>query len=838
VIEFFSREIRNPDERLLAIARIIGGQLGQFIERKRTEENLAEAARVQQALYAFVERRHRAESLTEIYDSALEGILAALRCQRASILLFDDSGVMRFVASKGLSREYCQAVEGHSPWKINQRNPEPLCIDDIEKAAMSDSLKETVKREGIRALAFVPLVSSDELMGKFMAYFDEPHRFSGGEVELSLTIARQLASGIERNRAENAVRANERRFRQMIDVLPFAIYTTDAEGRITHFNPAAVELSGRTPELNSDQWCVSWKLYRPDGAPLPHNECPMAVALKTGRSIRGEEIIAERPEGKRIRVTPYPTPLRDAEGRIIGGINMLVDITEHREAETARVLLGAIVDSSDDAIISKNLNGIIMSWNKSAERLFGYTAAEAIGQSITMLIPADRQNEEPQILERLKRGERVDHYETVRVCKDGSTREISLTISPVKDADGRVVGASKIARDITERKRSEAALRASQQHLELISNAVPALISYIDHDRRYRTCNRAYTDWFGMPAENIVGKPAREVLGEEAWAVLEPRIDSAFAGETVEFESEVNYRSVGRRWIHAVYTPDRDAQGRVMGLVVMVNDMTDRKKADEALREAHTLLADKAKHLETLVQERTAKLKETVTELETFSYSVSHDLRSPLRAMQAYAGIVAESAASKLSSQETEYLRRINRAALRLDRLTQDVLAYSRVARDAISLQPVNLEKLIYDVIDQYPQIQEHRSHIVIQSPLLVVLAHESSLAQSVSNLLSNALKFVPSGVSPKIHVWTENARLDSHPAAKLVVQDNGIGIAPEHADRIFQMFGRVHSDKAYPGTGIGLTIVKKAIERMGGMVGYESHVGKGSRFWMVLKRA
>jgi PAS domain S-box-containing protein len=251
------------------------------------------------------------------------------------------------------------------------------------------------------------------------------------------------------------LRDRERRFREMIDAIPAAVYTTDAEGRITHFNPAAVEFSGRTPELGTDRWCVSWKLYHPDGTPMPHDECPMAIALKEGRIVRGAEALIERPDGTRRWFAPYPTPLRDAEGRIVGGINMLVDITERKTAEETRARLASIVETSDDAIVSKSLDGIIATWNRSAERLFGYTSEEAIGQPITMLIPPDRLQEEPEILARLKQGEHVDHFETVRVRKDGSPLEVSLTISPIRDERGAVIGASKIARDIAESKSSQ-----------------------------------------------------------------------------------------------------------------------------------------------------------------------------------------------------------------------------------------------------------------------------------------------------------------------------------------------------------------------------------------------
>jgi len=367
----------------------------------------------------------------------------------------------------------------------------------------------------------------------------------------------------------------------MVDALAAAVYATDARGRLTYFNQAAVRLFGRVPELGTDSWCVTWKLFLPDGTPLPHPQCPLALALRGEDIPSGTECIAERPDGSRFWFTAYPTMVRDAEGRITGGINLLIDIsdrkaseiqanenfraivdttpecvtvvaadgtlllmnssglalvrassvevigksvydliapedrerfrefneqicrgnkgqlefdvvglagdrrrveahaapmpfssgttaqlavsrdiTHRKQSEQAAHLLAAIVNGSDDAIIGKDLNGVITTWNKGAERLFGYKAAEAIGQPVSsLLIPADRQNEEPDILERLRRGERVDHFETVRRRKDGALLDISLTISPIKDNSGKIIGASKIARDVSEHKRAEQTIR-------------------------------------------------------------------------------------------------------------------------------------------------------------------------------------------------------------------------------------------------------------------------------------------------------------------------------------------------------------------------------------------
>jgi PAS domain S-box-containing protein len=242
---------------------------------------------------------------------------------------------------------------------------------------------------------------------------------------------------------------------ELLEALPVAVYTTDASGRITFFNEAAAELWGRPPQLGSDQWCGSWRLYWPDGRPMPHSECPMAMTLQQGRPVRGHEAIAERPDGTRIPFLAFPTPLRDAAGQLTGAINLLVDVTGQHQSDLESARLAAIVTSSDDAIISKTLDGQITSWNAGAARIFGYTAEEMVGQPITRIIPTELHGTEKEILAKLRRGEHIDHYETVRVAKDGRLVDISLTVSPLRDKTGRIVGASKVGRDITERKQAE-----------------------------------------------------------------------------------------------------------------------------------------------------------------------------------------------------------------------------------------------------------------------------------------------------------------------------------------------------------------------------------------------
>lgn len=298
---------------------------------KDLESASTNRAEEQASLYRFTDLLYRASQVDQVFDAALDAIFAGLKCNRASILLFDDAGVMQFVASRGLSQQYRTAVTGHTPWKPGERDAHPITIEDFEQTDESQSLKAIIRGEGLRALAFIPIAANGGVIGKFMVYHDKAHLFTDAEMLHALTIARQLGFAIERQRARE--------------------YRTGAEG--------------------------------------------------------------------------------------------------------VRNLLSAIVANSDDAIISKDLSGIISSWNKGAERLFGYTPDEIIGRSVLTLIPTDLHHEEPGIIARISRGERIEHFETVRRRKDGSQFFVSLTVSPVKDASGAIIGASKIARDITERRRAE-----------------------------------------------------------------------------------------------------------------------------------------------------------------------------------------------------------------------------------------------------------------------------------------------------------------------------------------------------------------------------------------------
>jgi PAS domain S-box-containing protein len=324
-------------------------------------------------------------------------------------------------------------------------------------------------------------------------------------------------SGVERGngrdvkrgmKPESAFCGGRWRFRDLLDALPAAIYTTDAAGLITFFNQAAVEFSVRTPEIGSDQWCVTWRLYWPDGRPMAHDECPMARALKEDRPIRGGEAIAERPDGTRVPFMAYPTPLHDASGRLVGAVNMLVDVSGAKEAEEARTRLNETLEQrveartrqltealtrlreserrfrlfvgsvTDYAIYTLDTEGIITNWNAGAERIKGYRAEEIIGQHFSVFYsPEDREAGLPQRALATAARDRRFEAEGWRIRKDGSRFWANVVIDTVHDDAGVLIGFAKITRDMTERRAVDEQLRQSQK-----MEAVGQLTNGVAHD--------------------------------------------------------------------------------------------------------------------------------------------------------------------------------------------------------------------------------------------------------------------------------------------------------------------------------------------------------------------
>jgi PAS domain S-box-containing protein len=305
-------------------------------------------------------------------------------------------------------------------------------------------------------------------------------------------------------------------FTQVLRDLPVAVYATDASGAIVFFNEAARKLWGQEPGAAAARYCGTHLLLTPDGRPLAPAESPVALLLKGEQPIRWRHLVAERPDGSRVPFAAFPSLLKRPDGSIYGAVNTLLDLTEHERADAASVRLAAIVESSSDAIISKDLGGILRSWNRAAELLFGYTAEEAVGRPITMLIPADRQEEEHAIIGRIRRGESVKAYETIRQRKDGSLVPVSLTVSPVRDGEGRIVGASKIVRDISVRVENQQRMRHLMRELNhRVKNQYAVILSMI---RETRTRSRTPDQFERQVRERIMALAAsHDLLVSEDW---------------------------------------------------------------------------------------------------------------------------------------------------------------------------------------------------------------------------------------------------------------------------------------------------------------------------------
>jgi PAS domain S-box-containing protein len=392
---------------------------------------------------------------------------------------------------------------------------------------------------------------------------------------------------------------------------------------------------------------------------------------------------------------------------------------------------------------------------------------------------------------------------------------------------------SQIGR-VLEHRKAEDALRAKEAQLRTVTAITAVMLTQNDRDFRYTFVNRAYAERLGLSSEQVIGKTIAEVLGEEAFRAVKPYAERVLKGERVDYETAIPYARIGTRYMQVAYVPDLDEQGNVLGWVSSISDVTERKRTEAALADAQTKLQAHAEDLERTVAERTQELRETIAEIESFSYSISHDMRGPLRAMQGYASVLEQELKGKINDEERSYLGRIVASASRLNRLIEDILNYSQVSRTRMQLSPIDLQPLLLELVHQNPNLQPPFAEVRIDGPLPIVFGHETALTQVCVNLLGNAVKFIFPGSTALVRVWAE-----THGGrTRIWISDNGIGLEPKNHERIFQMFERVNSAKDYDGTGIGLAIVKRAVERMGGQIGVESELGKGARFWFELRCA
>jgi PAS domain S-box-containing protein len=638
---------------------------------------------------------------------------------------------------------------------------------------------------------------------------------------------------------------------------------------ITYYNQHAVQLWGRAPRLNdpTDRFCGSFKLFATDGTPIRHDECWMALALLRGKEYNGEEIIIERTDGTRFTALAHANPIRDKSGQIVAAINLLVDISDRKKAEEAQAFLAAIVGSSEDAIISKSLDGRIVSWNASAERIFGYTAEEAIGSPITLIIPPERRDEELAILARLKRGERIEHYETVRVSKSGRRLNISLTISPVCDAHGNIIGASKVARDITAQKQSQDSLVTLRDELaaqladlrrlhemsvrlsttlELqpileetlrtaaaLEGADMGLVSLMTAEQSGLTVRTSlgFKPEFLAMADRLA--PGRGACGtcflERRRVVVEDvEMDPIFEPDLLEAA-----RQAGFRGIHS--TPLITRSGKIVG-VLSTHFRRPHRPSD---REKHLIDLCARQAVDFIENARLYdELRESDRRKDEFLATLAHELRNPLAPISNSLEILR---LSDDLSPGAEHVRDImERQVNHMIRLVDDLLEVSRITRGKIELKKerVELVTIIRSAVEtSRPLIETARHQLAISiSPEPMTLeADPVRLAQVIANLLNNAAKYT----NPEGQIWL-GARRDRNDVI-VSVRDNGLGIPAEMLPRIFDMFSQVDRTlkRSQGGLGIGLTLARNLVQMHGGQIEVQSGgIGLGSEFLVRLPLA
>jgi PAS domain S-box-containing protein len=374
-------------------------------------------------------------------------------------------------------------------------------------------------------------------------------------------------------------------------------------------------------------------------------------------------------------------------------------------------------------------------------------------------------------------------------------------------------------------------LRHSEEQFRVMANALPQLawIAYGNGDVLW--FNRRWYDYTGTSLEQMTGWGWQSVHDPAVLpSVLQRWQASLSSGKDFDMEFPLRGADGKFRWFLTRVTPIRDYAGTVVRWIGTHTDITEKRDAEQALKAAQQFLADTNQHLERLVKERTAKLQELVDELEHFSYTITHDMRAPLRAMQGFASMLEETL--HVEGDAKDYLDNIKRSAVRMDRLITDALSYSKALKQELVVEPVNAEELLLSIVNSYPALQQPHAEISISGPIPLVLGNEAALTQCFSNFLGNAVKFVQTNRTPQVRIWAE----PREGMVRIWFEDNGIGIPPHAISRLFQMFQR--ANKSYEGTGVGLALVRKVAERMGGKVGVESEPGNGSRFWLELRPA
>ncbi len=498
----------------------MSAQFAEAVEGQAREARADDFA----TLFRLTDRLYRARTPADVYEAALDAIRDALGCERASILLFDAAGVMQFVAWRGLSDGYRVAVTGHSPWKVGDRDPEPIFVADIDRSGESDAIKATIRSEGIRGLAFMPLVAQGLVIGKFMTYYPAPHDFAPREIELAVMIARQLGFSLERMRAEQArqaaeaeLRGSEERFRVMSENAPVMIWTSDARGHCLHLN-AMMRSFWNVAEADIPDF--SWaSTIHPDDVAAVGARMQEAVATRQSALVTGRYRNAE---GRYRVLQTNARPHFAADGTFLGLIGVNVDVTEREEAEhdlrDSEERFRRAVEAAPSGMVMTDESGRIVLVNEQAERLFGYSREDLVGRPVEMLVPMRYRGTHPHY--------RAEYAGTTSarpmgagrelfaLRKDGSEVPVEIGLSPIETEDGVMTLAAVV--DISERKQAEAQRELLLAELNHRVKNTLAVVQAIAH-QTFRDGDGAATARAAFEGRLVALAAAHNLLTQANW---------------------------------------------------------------------------------------------------------------------------------------------------------------------------------------------------------------------------------------------------------------------------------------------------------------------------------
>ncbi|HWI59936.1 MAG TPA: PAS domain S-box protein, partial [Bacillota bacterium] len=636
----------------------------------------------------------------------------------------------------------------------------------------------------------------------------------------------------ERKQAEEALRQTEQRYRSFVEASAQVVWTTNARGEVNLEIPAWYAYTGQNAaQARAFGWMEA---IHPEDRQRVTTAWARAFA---SRGIYEVNYRLRRHDGAWRYILARGVPVFESAGIVREYVGTCIDMTERKAAEDAlrksEARLNGIISSAMDAIISINTEQRVVLFNAAAERMFATRTADALGKHITHFIPARFREAHVHQVESFGRSgvtsRSMGHLGALSAQRaNGEEFPIEASISQIELEGEKLF--TVILRDISARIRAEEALRASEQRFRQLADAMPQIVWAARPDGSLDYYNRKWYELTG-------GKPGEN--GDESWLpVLHPEerqrcldvwYESVRTGQPYEIEYRFKFPGAGEyRWHLGRALPVRNEQGDIVRWFGTSTDIHELKRTEAALSEARN-------GLERTVAERTAQLVEANTNLQTFAYTAAHDLRSPLRAIKSFSSIAIEECAQQLSPDGRSYLERVLRSADQMERLLADLLEYSKLSQAEISLANIDLANAVSEALRlQEPEIRARNAEIQVADAMPSVVGHPATVALIIANFISNALKFTAAEVQPRLRLWAEGCGA----FVRFSVEDNGIGIAPEDRGKLFGVFQRLHGKQAYPGTGLGLAIVRKGAERMGGRVGVESELGKGSRFWVELKGA